>query len=1164
MYGETHRVAPIGRHGRMLGLILLGSLTGARLAAQDVVMAGRAHGVKVPAAYYAAKARNPKAFEFQHGWFRVAEAVRQARAAAAARMDVKALNGAFPNGRAVPAAAIAQRVAVSGTRRIPVLLAMFKNSDSNAVRAIGDSTAYRAKLFGTSPAPPYSVTTFYNEVSNGLLTLTGSAYGWIRADSNDTFYEGSSGCNGLDESCGAHTGAFLRDILAKADAQVDFSQFDNDGPDGIPNSGDDDGFVDFVAFIQPETGGECGGTNLWSHRYVLQGWSPGTDFVTNDPAAGGGTIKVSDYILQSGLGGAGGCTAGQIMPIGTVAHESGHAFGLPDLYDVSNSSEGIGHWGLMGAGNWNIPSSPAHMEAWSKFTLGWIAVDTITGGGSRPYTLKQIVRPSNPAPDTALALCTFAASCFDHEYFLLENRQAIGSDIAVAGGGGLLAWHVDPALINARLFNNTVNAIVPHALALLEADGLNELDLQLGDRGDAGDPFPGSTANHQLGTLTNPSTALNNGFPSGIVVDTITEQADSTIAFKVRYETVGTPPTQIALITPPAGAVSGRPPTQEPVIELRDGSNQQVHVAGIPVNVEIATGPGVLWATQGKRKPGGLKIRKVGTGPQRTYITGTVLTDTTGRATFSDLVIIDAGDYTLSFSVSGLAPVISPTFTVTQPASTALNNGQALSVSDSAGRARYYSITVPAGNTSLIVQTAGGTGDVDLEVSQGAVPTTLLADCGSFSTSTNEQCVLSNPPAATYQIMLLGFDNYANVSLTATYSSFTQLAVITQPGGAVSGLTLAQQPVVELRDALNQPVLQAGVGVSASIDSGPGILHGTTQRGKGFGRKVWRSGPARVWGEADAVTNAQGRATFTTMSLIDVGDYTLTFSAGPATATSQHFTVTQPASTAITNGQVLSVSDQAGHAKYYSITVPVGVDTLTVTTTGGTGDVDVFLRQGSPPTTQVYDCLSDSFTQEEQCQVVSPQAGTWQIMLIGYADYANVNLTAAFPALSYALTVQGAGAGTGSVTSSPAGITCTVTAGTATGTCSIPVIAATPVTLTAVPNVASLFSLWTNAGACSHALACDLTVSQATSPTARFILAPDNTASAAPLLGGQALDAETVTALDQLGNKNGGYDLGDLLALLDHTGASFSIATVRPPLLRPVNRPAHAPTGGNR
>ena len=79
-----------------------------------------------------------------------------------------------------------------------------------------------------------------------------------------------------------------------------------------------------------------------------------------------------------------GCGAGTIE-IGVFCHEFGHAFGLPDLYDGSGSS-GIGHWGLMGSGNWNTPTNPAHFDAWCKSQLGWI-VPTEVGPVSMPYSI---------------------------------------------------------------------------------------------------------------------------------------------------------------------------------------------------------------------------------------------------------------------------------------------------------------------------------------------------------------------------------------------------------------------------------------------------------------------------------------------------------------------------------------------------------------------------------------------------------------------------------------------------------------------------------------------------------------------------------------------------------------------------------------------------------
>ena len=40
--------------------------------------------------------------------------------------------------------------------------------------------------------------------------------------------------------------------------------------------------------------------------------------------------------------------------VAMLIHELGHLlFGMPDLYDTDNSSEGIGNWCLMAGGTWN-------------------------------------------------------------------------------------------------------------------------------------------------------------------------------------------------------------------------------------------------------------------------------------------------------------------------------------------------------------------------------------------------------------------------------------------------------------------------------------------------------------------------------------------------------------------------------------------------------------------------------------------------------------------------------------------------------------------------------------------------------------------------------------------------------------------------------------------
>ena len=53
---------------------------------------------------------------------------------------------------------------------------------------------------------------------------------------------------------------------------------------------------------------------------------------------------------------------------------------------------------------------------------------------------------------------------------------------------------------------------------------------------------------------------------------------------------------------------------------------------------------------------------------------------------------------------------------------------------------------------------------------------------------------------------------------------------------------------------------------------------------------------------------------------------------------------------------VMGLAGSAGEAAYYVITVPAGASQLGVAMSGGTGDADLYVRAGEPPTTTEYDC----------------------------------------------------------------------------------------------------------------------------------------------------------------------------------------------------------------
>lgn len=508
-------------------------------------------------------------FDFRpDGAWRVkAREVRTLRRALLAQGSFGALNAPLRGVALAPAAA-----AVTGTITVPALL--FGYQDTDSATAMQDTAQYSAVLFGTSlpSGRPYTLRTFYDEMSDGLLTMQGRVMGWVRLPNTEVTYTGQPGtcsgnpfgtenCNGIFSSAAilAMQGG-MRQTLDSVDAAVDFGQFDNDGPDGVPNSADDDGYVDMMMFAHATKDGACGdpatnhvdNNHIWSHRFVFVNSSFfGSPYVTDDPsnsASKGGNVEVFDYFATSALGGAASCDPTLIMPIGTAAHEFGHALALPDLYDTQGSTEGIGRWGLMGSGNFSTAISPARMEAWSLQELGWVHVEPLTTPGVYRFG-------AAPLSDTTFFV-TVQGTNTRNEYFFLENRQAVQADTGLIGhacrvwyqslnpppgcSGGLLIWHVDGTKITQG--GNALNVGTIHGLTLEEADGARDLwcpgSVPDGcNRGDAGDVYPGTTGNTAFVFRTNPAATKNlDGDFAGFAVDQITQvEPDGEMSFRLRF-----------------------------------------------------------------------------------------------------------------------------------------------------------------------------------------------------------------------------------------------------------------------------------------------------------------------------------------------------------------------------------------------------------------------------------------------------------------------------------------------------------------------------------------------------------------------------------------------------------------------------------------------------
>jgi subtilisin family serine protease len=103
----------------------------------------------------------------------------------------------------------------------------------------------------------------------------------------------------------------------------------------------------------------------------------------------------------------------------------------------------------------------------------------------------------------------------------------------------------------------------------------------------------------------------------------------------------------------------------------------------------------------------------------------------------------------------------------------------------------------------------------------------------------------------------------------------------------------------------------------------------------------------------------------------------------------------------ITDAQVLQVgvprTDLSGaysSQRYFVVQVPVGATSLTIGTTGGSGDVDMYVRYREVPTFSAYDCRPFMGGNVETCHATNPPPGTYYVMLYGWSGYSGVTLSA--------------------------------------------------------------------------------------------------------------------------------------------------------------------------
>jgi immune inhibitor A len=387
------------------------------------------------------------------------------------------------------AADLETRRELAGLDSANILVLLVDFDDVPADTILHAEASYDRLLFDR--ANLYSLVNYYDWNSYGRLDVKGDIYGWFRCPEPLSYYVNERKGMG---SYPRNAQRMVEDAVTAADPFVDFSRYDNDGPDGIPSSGDDDGVVDFLFVIHGGQGYEWTMNPNHIHSHVA-----------NIRAMEVDGVLVKTYATEPEDG-----------RVGTFAHEMGHLLGLPDLYDVTLNTFGLGMWSLMAYGSWGggDGSRPVGLDAWSRSVLGFVD-PVVVDSNSAGYELPCI-------EDGPHVLRLWSGAEGGPQYFLVENRRAKGWDGFLSYfGEGLLVYHVDE-----RIRDNSVEG--DHLVSLEQADGNFDLEKRRlwGFGSDGGDPFPGSSGNREFTWWSVPSNYSNEGIPTEVSLRGIGDPAD--------------------------------------------------------------------------------------------------------------------------------------------------------------------------------------------------------------------------------------------------------------------------------------------------------------------------------------------------------------------------------------------------------------------------------------------------------------------------------------------------------------------------------------------------------------------------------------------------------------------------------------------------------------
>ena len=122
-----------------------------------------------------------------------------------------------------------------------------------------------------------------------------------------------------------------------------------------------------------------------------------------------------------------------------ISHETGHLFGLHDLY-VSPGDAVYGTWDLM-SDNWSVGAS--ELNSWNRYLLGWLTdsqIECLNANDLNATGVTKVINPLERINDSTKSIVIRLSSS---KILVIESRRNEGMDVLKSSQEGSLVYTVD-------------------------------------------------------------------------------------------------------------------------------------------------------------------------------------------------------------------------------------------------------------------------------------------------------------------------------------------------------------------------------------------------------------------------------------------------------------------------------------------------------------------------------------------------------------------------------------------------------------------------------------------------------------------------------------------------------------------------------------------------